>query len=171
MESLLQEKKAYRIKANIGRALLDIAERIEELEQRLMIVGTKTSNGLPSSTEDVDSDQEGFISDNTESEGDSEEETDESAIISVKRLESHVEKYLYIVSESDRIGSDHPFVVGQQPRLEKIRSTLLLDLDTALKQSRKGGTKDETRTVKVLRLYDSLKAESSAVSALKQLSI
>lgn len=170
MESLLQEKKAYRIKANIGRALLDIAERIEELEQRLMIVGTKTSNGLPS-TDDVDSDQEGFISDNTESEEDSEEETDESAIISVKRLEGHVQKYLYIVSESDRIGSDHPFVVGQQPRLEKIRSTLLLDLDTALKQSRKGGTKDETRTVKVLRLYDSLKAESSAVSALKQLSI
>lgn len=171
MENLLQEKKAYRIKANIGRALLDIAERIEELEQRLMIVGTKTSNGLASSTEDVDSDQEGFISDNTESEEDSEEETDESAIISVKKLESHVQKYLYIVSESDRIGSDHPFVVGQQPRLEKIRSTLLLDLDAALKQSRKGGTKDETRTVKVLRLYDSLKAESSAVSALKQLSI
>ena len=171
MESLLQEKKAYRIKANMGRALLDIAERIEELEQRLMIIGTKASNGLPSSTEDADSDQEGFVSDNTESEEDSEEETDESTIISIKRLESHVQKYLYIISESDRMGSDHPFVLGQQPRLEKIRSTLLLDLDTALKQFRKGGTKDETRTVKVLRLYDSLKAESSAVSALKQLSI
>ncbi|EED17973.1 conserved hypothetical protein [Talaromyces stipitatus ATCC 10500] len=171
MERLLQDKKAYRIKANVGRSLLDIAERIEELEQRLMIANAKNSNALTTASEDIESDQEGFISDNTESESDSEDEEDESTIISIKKLEGHLQKYLYIISEAERIGSDHPFLIGQQPRLEKIRSTLLLDLDTALKQSRKGGNKDEARTVKVLRFYDSLKAESNAVSALKQLSI
>lgn len=171
MEILLQEKKAYRVKANIGRALLDISERIEELEQRLMIVNTKKSNGIATSSEDPESDLDYFDSDNTDSDSDSQEEGDESALISVKRLENHVQKYVYLKSESERIGQNHPFIVGQQPRLESIRSTLLLDLDTALKQSRKGGTKDENRTVKVLRLYDLLKAESSAVSALKQLSL
>lgn len=170
MQNLLQEKKNYREKANIGRALLDIAERIEELEQRLMIVNSKKSNGITRAAE-VDSDAEEFDSDDSDSGDDSDEDGDESAIISMKKLENHVQKYVYINSESERIGNSHPFVVGQQPRLEKIRSTLLLDLDTALKQSRKSGTKDEARTVKVLRLYDLLKAESSAVSALKQLSI
>jgi conserved oligomeric Golgi complex subunit 2 len=171
MQSLLQEKKKFREKANVGRALLDIAERIEELEQRLMISNIKKSNGTASHSEDTASDAGDFDSDDTDSDGDLEEDGDESAIIPVKKLENHVQKYVYINSESERIGNTHPFVVGQQPRLQKIRSTLLLDLNTALKQSRKAGTKDEARTVKILRFYDLLKAESSAVSALKQLSI
>lgn len=172
MESLFQEKKAFRSKANIARVLLDIAERIEELEQRLMITNLKIPNGFTRAPEpEADSDREDFNSDSTDSISESEEEVEEAAIISVKRLEAHVQKYIYLTSASERIGLDHPFLVSQQPRLEKIRATLLLDLDTALKQSRKGGNKDETRTVKVLRLYNSLEAESSAVRAIKQLSM
>lgn len=169
VESLLQEKKRYRMKANIAKALLDIAERIEELEERLMIGDTAKQNGQ--SYEDTDPDLDTFESESDDSDEDFMDGSNGAAVISLKRLEHHIQKYVYITAASDRIGNQHPFLVSQQPRLEKIKSTLLLDLNTALEQAKKAGDKRDERTLKVMRLYDLLGAEFSAVSALKQLTI
>jgi hypothetical protein len=172
MQSLLQEKKQYRVKTNVGRALLDIAERIEELEQRLMIPDPENpSTAAAHETPDEDSELEDFSNESSDDDdGDLESEEHESAIISLKRLEHNVQKFVYIIAESEQIGQKHPFLVSQEPRLQKIKSTLLLDIDTVLKQPRKPGTKGEARAAKTQALRDLLEAETE-VNGLKQLSI
>jgi hypothetical protein len=172
MQSLLQEKKQYRVKTNVGRALLDIAERIEELEQRLMIPDTENpSTAAAREIPDEDSELEDFSNESSDDDdSDLESEEHESAIISLKRLEHNVQKFVYIIAESEQIGQKHPFLVNQEPRLQKIKSTLLLDIDTALKQPRNPGTKGEARAAKTQGLRDLLEAETE-VNGLKQLSI
>lgn len=170
MQSLLQEKKQYRVKTNVGRALLDIAERIEELEQRLMIPDPENPSAARETPEE-DSELEDFGDESSEDDdGDLGNEEHESAIISLKRLDHNVQKFVYIIAESEQIGQKHPFLANQEPRLQKIKSTLLLDIDTALKQARKPGTKGEARAVKIQGLRDLLEAETE-VNGLKQLSI
>lgn len=171
MQSLLQEKKQYRVKANVGRALLDIAERIEELEQRLMILDSENPSAAARETPDEDSELEDFSNESSDDDdADLENEEHESAIISLKRLEHNVQKFVYIIAKSEQIGQKHPFLVNQEPRLQKIKSTLLLDIDTALKQAKKAGTKGEARAAKIQGLRDLLETEAE-VNGLKQLSI
>lgn len=134
-----------------------------------MIGDTAKQNGQ--SYEDTDPDLDTFESESDDSDEDFMDGSNGAAVISLKRLEHHIQKYVYITAASDRIGNQHPFLVSQQPRLEKIKSTLLLDLNTALEQAKKAGDKRDERTLKVMRLYDLLGAEFSAVSALKQLTI
>ncbi|KAL1970824.1 hypothetical protein VTN77DRAFT_2658 [Rasamsonia byssochlamydoides] len=169
VESLLQEKKRYRTQANIAKALLDVAERIEELEERLMIGDSAKQNGQ--SSEDADPELDTFESGSDDSDEDFMDGSNGVAVISLKKLEHHIQKYVYITAAADRIGNKHPFLVSQQPRLEKIKSTLLLDLNTALEQAKRAGERRDERTLKVLRLYDLLGAESSAIAALKRLTI
>jgi hypothetical protein len=170
-QSLLAEKKSYRTKANVGKALLDVTERIEELEERLMIGNAIKHGSDRDSTRDVDAEPDIFESQSSDSDEDLGDGENGSAVISLKRLEHHIQKYLYITAVSEGIGNSHPFLVGQQPRLENIMSTLLLDLNTALEQAKRGGDMVEARTLKALRLYDLIGAESNAVTALKQLQI
>ncbi|KAH8702163.1 oligomeric golgi complex component, COG2-domain-containing protein [Talaromyces proteolyticus] len=165
MQSLLEDKKGYRVKTNIGRALLDIAERIDELELRLMISGPEKETGVPDASDDVDSEVEDFDNESSDSDGDLEDDDHESTLISLKRLQHNVQKYVYITIECQQVGQAHPFLVNQESRLQKIKSTLLLDLDTALKRAKKTGNKGEARTAKIQHLYDILGVEASEVRA------
>lgn len=170
LRNLLQEKKQYRVKTNVGRALLDVAERIEELEQRLMITNSENPGAIRDTREE-DSELEDFSNESSDDDdGDLENEEHASAIISLKRLSHDVHKFVYIIAESDKIGRKHPFLVNQEPRLQKIKSTLLLDIDTAIKQAKKAGAKGEARAAKIQELHDLLEAETE-VNGFKQLSI
>ncbi|OJJ53923.1 hypothetical protein ASPSYDRAFT_94415 [Aspergillus sydowii CBS 593.65] len=172
VEELLNEKKRLRANANIGRALLDFADRVEELEKRLMI-GEQSPQGISTESSDTESD---FLESENEDEDEDETEDDErgentAPLVSLKRLEHHLQKYVYLTRLSSRIGDEHPFLLAQQQRMSKIRSALLLDLKKALEQAKQAGDKRDTKTLAVLRLYKLMGEDTSAVSALKDLTI
>ncbi|KAL4886291.1 oligomeric golgi complex component, COG2-domain-containing protein [Aspergillus karnatakaensis] len=167
VERLLNEKKNLRMNANIGRALLDYADRVEELERRLMI----GEHVAQKSTELSDTESD-FLESEDEEESDEERVGDNAApIVSLKRLEHHLLKYVYLTRLSGRIGDNQPFLLAQQPRMSKIRAALLLDLKKALEQAKQAGEKRDTKTLVVLRLYKLMGEDTSAVSALKDLTI
>ena len=175
VEGLLGEKKQLRRDANIGQALLDVADRIEELEHRLMI-GEKNNSGQPQQEQpSSDTESDDFLNDDEsdDSEDDAEkvpDSTTASPVVSLKRLEHHIQKYVAITKLSTRIGDNHPFLVNQQPRLNKIRSAVLLDLKTALDQAKNAGEKRDAKTSTVLGLYN-LMGEDPSAAALKNLKL
>ncbi|KAL4801616.1 oligomeric golgi complex component, COG2-domain-containing protein [Aspergillus unguis] len=167
VEELLSEKKRLRANANIGRALLDFADRVEELEKRLMI-GEQSPQEMPADLSDTDSE---FMESEDEETEDEERSEGAAPLVSLKRLEHHLQKYVYLTRLSSRIGDEHPFILAQQPRVSKIRSALLLDLKKALEQAKQAKEKQDTKTLAVLRLYKLMGENTSAVSALKDLAI
>lgn len=170
VEELLNEKKRLRANANIGHALLDFADRVEELEKRLMI-GEQSPQGIPTESSDTESD---FLESGDEDEDETEDEErgeNTAPLVSLKRLEHHLQKYVYLTRLSSRIGDEHPFLLAQQQRMSKMRSALLLDLKKALEQAKQAGDKRDTKTLAVLRLYKLMGEDTSAVSALKDLTI
>lgn len=167
VEQSLKEKRRLRQEANVGQALLDFADRVEELEQRLMI-GDVPSRQQQDSSDEVDSESDESDGDGDESD---EEPSDAAAApsVSLKRLERHIQKYAYLTSLAERIGQEHPFLRNQQPRMAKIRSTVLIDLKTALEQAKQAGDKSDAKSSAVLRLYNLMGEETSAATALKNL--
>lgn len=169
VEMLLNEKRKLRSQADIGQDLLDYADRVEELEHRLMIGDKRPARDTTTGGEesDLESDLDASGSD----ESDDEELEDGTAPVSLKRLERHIQRYLFLTSIAARVGEQHPFLLAQQPRVAKVKSTVLLDLKTALEQAAHAGKQREARTMAVLRLYDRMGEDVSAVAALKNLKI
>lgn len=169
VEELLNEKRRLRTHADIGKDLLDYADRVEELEHRLMIQDKASlqEEMTPADESETESDLYGSGSDDSEDE----ELADGTAPLSLKRLERHVQSYVFLTSIASRVGEQHPFLLAQQPRVNKIKSTVLLDLRTALEQASHAGDKRDARTMAVLRLYDLMGEDVSAVAALKNLNI
>ncbi|KAL4771754.1 oligomeric golgi complex component, COG2-domain-containing protein [Aspergillus nidulans var. acristatus] len=166
--ALLNEKKRLRANANIGCALLEFADRIEELEKRLLI-GEQTPQEKPAELSDTDSD---FLGSEDDDETEDEDRGDNAPpLVSLKRLERHLQKYVYLTRLSSRVGDEHPFLLAQQQRMSKIRSALLLDLRKALEQTKQAREKRDTKTLAVLRLYKLMGEDTSAVSTLKDLTI
>lgn len=169
-EQWLKEKRRLRNETNLGQALLDFAERIEELEQRLMIGETSTHDQDHSS--EVDSQSDGEDSDSEESDdGELSNGAAAASSVSLKRLERHIRKYVYSASLAERIGDEHPFVRNQQSRMSKIKSTLLLDLKTPLEQAKQIPDKNDTKSLAVLRLYNLMGEKTDAATAIKNLKI
>ncbi|OJJ80633.1 COG2 family protein [Aspergillus glaucus CBS 516.65] len=168
VEGLLGEKKQLGKDANVGQALLDVAERIEELEQRLMI-GEKNNQGQ---REQSDEESDGFLEESDESESDDGQAPQGTAAsVSLKRLENHIQKYVAVTRLSARIGDDHPFLLNQQPRVNKIRSAVLHDLKMALEQAKNAGEKRDAKMLSVLSLYKLMGEDPSAITALKNLKL
>lgn len=177
MEQLLDEKRRLRGNANFGRALLDYADRVDELEKKLMI-GEAVSTSTTTATQRRDADNGSGTDSDDGLDTDSEESADEellangaatAPLVSLRRLEHHIQKYVYLTRQSSRLGENHPFFVNQQPRISKINAALLLDLKTALEQASRAGDKQDTKTMAVLRLYNLMGEDASAVSTLKNL--
>lgn len=182
VEQLLGEKKQLRKDANVGRTLLDIAERIEELEHRLMIGegkhGGRNFRQQSSTGPNARGNQTLGAEMNESSADESEEETDEDeedteggTAVSLKRLEHHIQKYVAVTKLSERVGVDHPFLVNQQPKMNRIRSAVLIDLKTALEQTKNAGEKRDAKVLAILRLYNLMGEDPSAVTALKNLKL
>lgn len=184
IEQSLKEKKRLREDANVGKSLLDFADRVEELERRLMIQQQSNQNivskggggGSDRSTEEdddtEDSDLSGTDTDDSEDYGTGLTGSGGSAaasVVSLKKLEYHIQKYLYLTTLAARIGNEHPFLLNQRARIVKIRSTLALDLKTALEQTKHAGEKRDVKALTVLRLYNLLGEDISTVSQMKNL--
>jgi hypothetical protein len=123
VRALLDEKRTVMRDAEKGRLLLEIAERLEDLEGRLGL--SKKTNGTTSGP--TADDHEALISDDSEDDDDG-----EGVSMATKQ---RVEKYLILKLLIGKHDPGHPFLKAQQHRVNQVKSTMLLDLDTLSKQA------------------------------------
>ncbi|TAQ87265.1 hypothetical protein B7494_g4439 [Chlorociboria aeruginascens] len=165
VEALLKEKKVVSKEISLGRKLLEVDARLEELEDRLMVASLgRTANGHG---EDSWSDSEG--------EDDEDDEGGELAVeggvsgTSTRKLQRLVLDCRGVEQLSGSIGIGHPFIVAQEPRMLRVRNTILLDLNTALKQAAGMGELGKVRLIKLMGIYRDLGAGREAIQVLKGL--
>jgi len=171
IKQLLEEKKRTRSSIAFGHDLLDFAERIEDLECSLMISERKASIQGP--VGDTDGSESHALFESESDETDEEcfgDDTDGgAAVVSLRRLERHIQQYLYIKMIATYVGERHPFAVSQEDKVSAIKATLLLDLKTALNQAEHSAKNREKRIITVMSLYDLIGEQADAVSALQTL--
>ena len=157
VEELVEERKRIRESVQVGRRLLEIERKIGDLEGRLMLVST----GPWEAEVNVDG------TTLSESEEESDEEP-ESNGISILRLRRHMEQYMYIKGLVERTGPEHPFLVKQEERVLRLKQTVLLDLNNALKQTVVGGENMKGDLLKLLGIYRQMGEASEAMQVLKE---
>ncbi|KAL8694575.1 MAG: hypothetical protein Q9224_003541, partial [Gallowayella concinna] len=150
VEALVNQKKEIRRQMQVGRAVLEMDQRLCELEQSLMV----TTNG-PHTEDHAEGMDRGFSDTGDES------DDGDGIGISVSRQRRHARQYLLTERIMRRIGSTQPFVVKQEARMTKVRNTILLDLGNALKQI---GDQDPDRMMRVLSIYRDLGESSQDAS-------
>ncbi|KAI1340734.1 COG complex component, COG2-domain-containing protein [Xylariaceae sp. FL0016] len=134
----------------IGRKMLELDERIAALEGRLAI----GSDGLDS--------------DNSEDEEDDDGDAPDGLVgSSAAKLSQLANEYVVIDELADNIGPDLPFVRKMEERMIRCRHTILLDLNTALKEAKKTGVQGQAKLLKLMAIYTTMDAQSEAVSTLK----
>jgi hypothetical protein len=156
--SLLEERRDVRVKIEVGRRLIDYDARLRELEEDLDI------NTVGEDTNGTDVDE---VSD-SEEEDEDDDEDGASYGVSLTKLRRNVMQYRLIQELEKSLGA-HPFVVAQAARIIKVRSTLLLDLSTALQQAKSGGSAGSGRMLKVMKIYAQMEESGEAVKVLKSL--
>lgn len=154
----------------VGRALLGWEGRVAALESRLGMRGpgegvVEQRSGGGSDDEESDSeadDEEEVLSDDG---GDEEVDvtSNRAGAASQARLGRRIQEFKVIRQSAARLGSMFPFMVAQQPRLLRIRNTLLLDLSSCL-QYAKGSP---GRSLEVLAMYRELDAGKEAAESLR----
>ena len=146
---LIEERRQARRKIEVGRRLVEFDERLRECEEAL-VVGQKDGD---------------ISSDSSESEDD---DDDAGYGTPVARLRRNVTQYR-LVKEVVKGLEEHPFVAAQTPRLSRVRSTLLLDLSTALQQAKRAGTAGSGRVMQIMKIYADMEESGEAVKVLKTL--
>lgn len=185
VEGLLAEKIRVGKQIQLGRGLLEVEGRVRELEARLMV---KTSDN-----EDEDQysrsrpEHELFAhTDASEDDGDGSGEEDEDeadfdlgpGLSNTSQLKRHAERYMYIQKVVLRLGPQHPFLVKLQDRIIRLRQTVLLDLNNALKTAAAiqsavptGGNNHQDKgrgLMKVLAIYRDMGEPEEALKILRE---
>lgn len=150
---LTRELGSVRGEIETGRKMLELDDRISALEERLAIASTgpesDESDEEEEEEEDDDGDDEGSSGGNT------------------AKLTQLASYYMAADALADDIGKGTPFVRKMEERMMRCRNTLLLDLNTALKEAKKAGVPGRTRLFKLMGVYATLDAQVEAVKALK----
>jgi conserved oligomeric Golgi complex subunit 2 len=149
--TLINEKRKLMKHIQSGKSLLEISEQIEDLEASLMI-----STATDGSLEGTKGQAQDF---SDESDGDDAAEGG----ISMSRLERHVNQYLILRLLLQRHPPTQPYISSQSDRITRIRSTLSLDLEGALKYFRsvqKGQQPDHARIDRLRELLVSVNQSS-----------
>lgn len=150
----LDERRDVRVKIEVGRRLLDYDARLRELEDELDI-SNSGKEGHQNGLDEV-----------SDSEDEEDDEEDDNYGVSVTKLRRNVMQYR-LVQELEKSLDEHPFVAAQASRITKIRSTLLLDLSTALQQGKSAGKDGAGRVMKVMKIYADMEESAEAVKVLK----
>lgn len=160
VDGLLGERRGITKEIRIGRALLEVDSRLEELEERLMV----ENDGAKSS-----SDEERDEIDISDSDEDSDEEKGTGNSIPVSRLRRRAQQYISVKRLIAKTGPVHPFLIKQEDRLLRIRQTLLLDLSTALHHDAAGSSDADgrRRILKILTIYRDMGESGDALSVLR----
>ena len=169
---LLGERREVRKDIQMGRALLDVEARLGELEGGLMVNPAtphksplrETLNGTH---EDEDEEELLHVSDDSDFEDDEDDDNPDGLLMPVGKVQRNVQQYLIVKQLIDKVGPDHPFLVAQQSRMARIRSTLLLDLGAALKQARGAGDSGKSRVLRVVGILRDMDEADEAVRLLK----
>ena len=162
VETLLVEKKGIGKDIALGRKLLELEARLEDLEDRLMVSSLgRGPNGVDedawSESEDDDDDDDGLTADGV------------IGGTSTRKLRQLVLDYRHVDCLLDSIGREHPFVIAQDSRITRVRNTILLDLNSATKQAAALCEDGKARLVKMLSLYREFGAGGEAVKLLRDL--
>lgn len=157
VEGLVGERKRIRDSVQIGRTLLEIERKIGELEGHLMLASTVPPKAKVH--------EEGMVP--SESEEESDEDTENNGI-GIPRLRRHMEQFMYIKGSMERTGPEHPFLVKQEERVLRLKQTVLLDLNSALKQAVSGGEHMRGDLLKLLGIYKQMGQASEAMQVLKE---
>lgn len=184
VEELLGEKIRVGKQVQLGRGLLEVEGRVRELEARLMVKTTDHEDG----DQDSRSRPEHELNADTntsEDDGDGSEVDDDEAdfhlgpgVSTTSQLKRHAERYMYTQKVVQRLGPQHPFLVSLQDRIIKLRQTVLLDLNNALKAAtaiqsaaptRENNDQDEMKgLMKVLAIYRDMGEAEEAMKILKE---
>jgi hypothetical protein len=154
---LLQERRDVRREIETGRRLVDYDARLREVEAELMIE-TAGHETIILGEEIEDSDEE----------EDDDDEEEEGYGVSIPKLRRNVVQYRLVLRLEKGLG-EHPFVASQAARIAKVRSTLLMDLNTALRQAKSAGASGSGRVMKVMKIYADMEESAEAVKVLKTL--
>lgn len=155
VESLVKQREEVRRNIAVGQRLIAFEEGLRNLEEALVIEARTAPDSDSDEEEDEDDDDD-----------DDEEEEGVLGGISVAKLKRHVLQYK-IVQEQGKVLGEHTFVVAQAPRMAKVRSTLLLDLSTALRQAKVA--KASGSVLKIVKVYADMDEPGEAVKVLKGL--
>ena len=158
VDELVDERKRIMENVQVGRRLLEIERKIGELEGRLMLAPTSPRRAEVNARE----------MDPSESEDESDEESKSNGI-GIPRLRRHMEQYMYIKNLMERIRPEHPFLLKQEERVLRLKQTVLLDLNSALKQVVSGGQDMSGDWLKLLGIYRQMEEASEAMQVLKEL--
>lgn len=147
---LVAQRREVRRRIEGGRRLVEFEERVRACEEGVAV-------------------GEGEGSEESESEEDEDEEEGEGQFgTSVARLRRNVVQYR-LAKEVVKGLEEHPFVVAQAHRLNKVRSTILLDLSTALQQAKKAGDVGAGRVMQIMKTYADMEETGEAIKVLKTL--
>lgn len=155
----LEERRSVRGHIEAGRRLVGFEERLRELEGEL-VIETAGREAIIVGEEVEDSDED------EDDEDDEEEENAGAYGVSIAKLRRTVMQYR-IILEIQKNMEEHPFVVAQAARVAKVRSTLLMDLSTALQQAKSAGAHGSGRVMKVMKIYADMEESAEAVKLLK----
>lgn len=134
----------------LARVLLVLSQRLDDLSSLLLLDGSTPAEST-SQLFGGGGGQEGG-----------------EGLTSIGRLQRIVSGYRYVTQYiAPRVPEGHPFLKAQLERIEKVRNTLLLDLGSALKESKLG--REAEKTVVIMGFYTDLGAEGEAVKLLKEL--
>ncbi|OAR01036.1 hypothetical protein LLEC1_04507 [Akanthomyces lecanii] len=159
-DELTTELRGVRGGIELGRTMVEATERLASLEERLALSGAppKPADG-EEQADDPDEDSE------------EEDEDDDEQIQGLLGSTPAVLMRLaqdYIAAEALlRSLPVVAFTAKMDARLIKCRKTLLLDLNNAVKESRRAGAPAQGRVLKYLAIYRILGAQDEAVKGLK----
>ncbi|KJR88561.1 uncharacterized protein SPSK_07671 [Sporothrix schenckii 1099-18] len=194
-----QELGQVRTAIDTGRRLLELDERVAQLEERLSIgengahptAETQNDDGLDfadmddDDEEDEDEEEEeeekearagtgagaGGVR-GTENENADDEITPAFVASGPRKLGALARDLLLATRLADSLGHQLPFVKKMDERLDKCESTLILDLNAAVKEarsiSRSKNKAAQARLLKLLAIYRVLDREDEAVRVLKE---
>lgn len=131
---LLDQKKAVKRETGVGRSLLEIAERLDLLEEKLKIAKGKTSRSEKAGIQENGNAQwsEDWLETTTNESADEYDSDDTGGI--PPKLRRRIEDLLIVKHLSNRHSPHHPFILRQDSRLRNIQEVLLSELDAAIKR-------------------------------------
>lgn len=150
VERELKARENIRADKILARILLALSQRLDELSSLLLLDGS-----TPADSASLLIDGEGG------------EDVFGEGLTSIGRLKRVVSGYRYVIQHLvPRVPVENSFLEAQLPRIEKIKSTLLLDLRSALKESK---LRDVEKAIVVMGFYADLGAEGDAVKLLREM--
>lgn len=156
VETLNTELGEVRSDIEVGRKMLELDERLSDLEHRLAIGGAKKTDDDTPFGDSSDEDEDG-----------SDDDGEQLIGRSPGKIATFVRDLTLIDQLSDSLGRELPFVTQAEERALECRDTILIDLGNALKEAKGAGPRGQGRLLKYLELYRSLGAAQDAVMALK----